>query len=166
MLAISMVAEASSRVTAAPQQSKMVPTLLAIRPQLQPDAIVISNISLQFLELYLATPKTELIGLNAFDPGGQFTDYHLARLYAKKAAGWSGPVPPVLFAGQHVDASEAKTLSDAIHSGRAAYLLVTRPEREDYADLLKDELSQLNTPFNLESVAQSDLIDLYRVTPR
>ena len=118
MLAISMVAEASSRISAAPQQSKMVPTLLAIRPQLQPDAIVISNISLQFLELYLATPKTELIGLNAFDPGGQFTDYHLARLYVKKAAGWSGPVPPVLFAGQHVDDSEVKTLSDAIHSGR------------------------------------------------
>ncbi len=166
MLAISMVAEAASRVTAAPQQSKMVPTLLAIRPQLQPDAIVISNISLQFLELYLIGPKTELVGLNAFDPGGQFTDYHLARLYVKKAAGWSGSVPPVLFGGPHINESEAKTLSDAIRSGRAAYLLVTRPEREDYADVLKDELSQLNTSFNLESIAQSDLIDLYRVTPR
>ena len=102
MLAISMVAETAGRVTATPPQSKMVPTLLAIRPQLQPDAIVISNISLQFLELYLATPKTELIGLNAFDPGGQFTDYHLARLYVKKAAGWSGSVPPVLFGGSQL----------------------------------------------------------------
>lgn len=166
MLAISMVAETSGRVIATPPQSKMVPTLLAIRPQLQPDAIVISNISLQFLELYLATPKTELVGLNAFDPNGNFTDYHLARLYVKKGAGWADPVPPVLFVGPHLDDGEAKRLRDAIHSGRPAYLLMTAPERQDYADLLKDELNQLSTSFNLDAVAQSDLIDLYRLTPR
>ena len=90
MLAISMVAETAGRVTATPPQSKMVPTLLAIRPQLQPDAIIISNISLQFLELYLATPKTELIGLNAFDPGGQFTDYHLGAAVCEKGRGMVG----------------------------------------------------------------------------
>ncbi len=166
MLAISMVAETSGRVIATPPQSKMVPTLIAIRPQLPPNAVVVSNISLQFLELYLASPKTELVGLNAFDPNGNFTDYHLARLYVKKGAGWADPVPPVLFVGPHLDDGEAKRLRDAIHSGRPAYLLMTAPERQDYADLLKDELSQLNTPFNLESIAQSDLIDLYRVTPR
>jgi hypothetical protein len=43
---------------------------------------------------------------------------------------------------------------------------MTRPEREDYADLLKDELSQLNASFTLDSIAQSDVIDLYRLTPR
>jgi 4-amino-4-deoxy-L-arabinose transferase-like glycosyltransferase len=166
MLAISIVAETAGRITATPSQSKMVPTLAAVRTQLQPDAIVISNISLQFLELYLARPKTELVGLNAFDPGGKFTDYHLARLYAKKSAGWNGPVPPALFAGPHIDESEAKALGDAMRSGRPAYLLVTAPERQDYADLLKDELSQLNGPFTVDPIARSDLIDLYRLTPR
>ncbi len=166
MLTVSLMAETAGRITTPPSQSKMVPTLLAVRAQLQPDAIVISNISLQFLELYLARPRTELVGLNAFDPGGQFTDYHLARLYAKKAAGWNGPVPPVLFAAPHLDESETKILADAMRSGRPAYLLVTAPEREDYGDLLKDEISQLSTSFNLESIARSDLIDLYRLTPR
>jgi len=166
MLAISMVAETTGRLTAAPAQSKIVPTLLAIGPQLQPDAIVISNISLEFLELYLSKPKTELIGLNAFDPGGQFTDYHLARLYVRKAAGWTGSVPPVLFGGSQLYDAEAKTLIDAMRAGRPAYLLITRPERDDYADLLKDELTQLNASFNLDSIAQSDLIDLYHLTPR
>jgi 4-amino-4-deoxy-L-arabinose transferase-like glycosyltransferase len=166
MLAISMAAETGSRMTATPAQSKMAPTLLAVRSQLQPDAIVISNVSLQFLELYLARPKTELVGLNAFDPGGQYTDYHLARLYVKKSAGWSGPVPPVLFAGPHINDSEAKTLADSMHKGRAAYLLMTAPERQDYADLLKDEISQLNGSFTVDQIARSDLIDFYRITPR
>ena len=166
MLAISMVAETAGRVSATPAQSKMVPTLLAIRSQLQSDAIVISNISLQFLELYVARPKTELVGLNAFDPGGKFTDYHFARLYVKKAAGWAGPVPPVLFGGPHIDDREAKTLGDAMRSGRAAYLLLNTPERQDYADLLKDEISQLDASFTLDAIAQSDQVDLYRLTPR
>jgi 4-amino-4-deoxy-L-arabinose transferase-like glycosyltransferase len=166
MLAVSLVAETVGRTTTTPPQSKMVPTMLAIRSQLQPDAIVISNIALQFLELYVAKPRTEFIGLNAFDPGGQFTDYHLARLYAKKAAGWTGPVPPVLFAGPQIDDGEARTLGDAMRSGRPAYLLVTAPERQDYADLLKDEIAQLNTSFNVESIARSDLVELYRLTPR
>ena len=166
MLTGSLLVETAGRITTTPPESKMVPTLLAIRSRLQPDAIVISNISLQFLELYVAKPKTELVGLNAFDPGGKFTDYHLARLYAKKAAGWDGPAPPVLFAGPRMDDAEAKTLSDAIRSGRPAYLLMTAPERQDYADLLKDELAQLNTSFTVDSIARSDLIDLYRLTPR
>ncbi len=166
MLAVSIVTETAGRVTATPSQSKMVPAMLAIRSQLQPGAIVVSNISLQFLELYVAKPKTEFVGLNAFDPGGQFTDYHLARLYAKRAAGWSGPVPPVLFAGPHIDDTEVKTLGDAIRSGRPAYLLMAAPERQDYADLLKDEIAQLNASFTVDSIAQSDLIDLYRLTPR
>jgi hypothetical protein len=166
MLAISLLAETGGRISAPPSQSKMVPTLVAIRAQLPPDAIVVSNISLQFLELYLANPKMELIGLNAFDPGGKFTDYHLARLYAKKSAEWIGPIPSVLFAGPHVDDAETKILGDSMRAGRPAYLLMYAPEGQEYADLLKDELGQLNTSFNVESIARSDLIDLYRLTPR
>jgi 4-amino-4-deoxy-L-arabinose transferase-like glycosyltransferase len=166
MLAFSLLAETGSRIGTPPPQSKMVSTLLAVRERLQPNAIVISNISLQFLELYLATPKTELIGLNAFDPGGKFTDYHVARLYAKKAAGWTGPVPPVMFAGPHLEDAEAKTVGAAVRSGRPAYLLMAAPESQDYADLLKDEISQLSSSFKLESIAQSDQVELYRLTPQ
>ena len=166
MLAISLLAETTARIAAPPQHSKMVPTLLAIDSQLEPNAILVSNISLLFLDLYATKADTELVGLNAFDPGGEFTDYHLARLYSKKAAGWAGPVPPVLFAGPHIDERELKSLTDAIHAGRPAYLLMTPPERPDYADLLKDELAQLGASFNLESVAHSDSADLFRVTPR
>lgn len=166
MLAFSLLAETSSRLTASPVQSKMVGTLLEVQAQLPPDAIVVSNVSLQFLELYVATPKTKLVGLNAFDPGDRFTDYHLARLYAKKATGWNGPVPPVLFASQHIDDGEAKTLADAIRSGRPAYLLMTAPEHQDYADLLKDELAQISASFNLEPFARSDSVEMYRLTPR
>jgi hypothetical protein len=166
ILAFSLLAETSSRIAATPQESKVVGTLRAVQAELPPDAIVVSNVSLQFLELYLAKPKTELIGLNAFDPGERFTDYHLARLYAKKASGWSGPVPPVLFASQHIDDAEAKSLADTIRSGRSAYLLMAAPEHPDYGDLLKDELAQLSTPFNLEPSARSETIEVYRITPR
>jgi hypothetical protein len=166
MLAVSLLAETAGRITATPSQSRMVPMLAAVRAQLQPDAILISNISLQFVELYLAGPKTELVGLNAFDPGGKFTDYHLARLYAKKSSDWIGPVPPVLFTGPHIDDAELKTLGDAMRSGRSAYLLITAAERQDYADLLKDEISQLNGAFTVDPIARTDLIDLYRLKPR
>ena len=43
---------------------------------------------------------------------------------------------------------------------------MTAPERQDYADLLKDEIAQVSASFNLDSIARSDLIDLYRLTPR
>jgi 4-amino-4-deoxy-L-arabinose transferase-like glycosyltransferase len=166
MLAISVVAETGARTAAPPQHSKMVPTLLAMDSHLEPNAIVVSNISLLFLDLYMAKTKTEFIGLNPYDPGGEFTDYHLARLYSKKAAGWPGPVPAVLFAGPHMDDAEVKSLIDAIHAGRPAYLLMTPPERADYADLLKDELGQVSASFNLDAVAHSDSADLFRLTPR
>ncbi len=40
MLAVSILAETAGRISATPPQSKMVPTLLAIRPQLPSDAII------------------------------------------------------------------------------------------------------------------------------
>jgi hypothetical protein len=166
LLAFSIAAETAGRVSSTPPPSKMVPILFSIGDRLPADTTVVSNISLQFLELYLAKPKTELIGLNSLDPGGHFTDYHLSRLYVKKAAGWDGAVPPVLFAGNHLDDSVAKTISADARAGKPLFLLMNAPERQEYADILKDELTQLNTSFEVQPIAHSDLVELYRLTPR
>ncbi len=166
ILAFSMLAETASRVAVSPRPSKMAPALLGIGSLIEPDAAVVSNISLQFLELYLAKPRTTLIGLNSFDPGGEFTDYHLSRLYAKRSAGWRGPVPPVLFAGQRIDDAEVKSLTAAARGGKPVYLLMTAAENPDYADLIKDEADQLSVWFALDPVAQSDPVELYRLKPR
>jgi hypothetical protein len=166
MLAFSIAAETAGRISTTSPPSKMVPILLSVREQLPVDTIIVSNISLQFLELYMANPKTELIGLNSLDPGGRFTDYHLSRLYAKKASGWNGPVPPVLFTGNSLNDSVTKTISAEARAGKPLYLLMNAPERQEYADILKDELNQLNTPFEVQPIAHSDLVELYRLTPR
>ena len=166
MLAFSIATEAGSRAAATPRPSAMVPALVTIRAQLEPDAIVVSNISLQFLELYFAKPGTRLLGLNSFDPGEQFTDYHLARLYAKRGEGWKGRVPPVVFAGQRIDDAELKSLEDSARAGKPLYLLVAAPEHRAYADLLKDELTRLGDSFALEPIAQSDLLEFDRLKLR
>ena len=59
VLAVSIVAETADRVAASPAQSKMV-GMLCGPFSMPPGAIVVSNVSLQFLELYVATVKTEL----------------------------------------------------------------------------------------------------------
>ncbi len=166
ILALSVATETAGRVSSKPSRSRMVPALLGVRAQLPSDAIVVSNISLQFLELYLATAKTQLIGLNAFDPGGQFTDYHLSRLYTKRSEGWNGLPPPVLFAGQQIDNAEVKKLDEAARTGKSIYLLLNAPERQDYADLLKDELAQIEASFAINPIARSDLVELDRLSPR
>jgi hypothetical protein len=166
MLAFSVAVETGSRAAAPAQPSAMVPALVSIRTKLEPDATVVSNISLQFLELYLAGPRTRLAGLNSFDPGERFTDYHLARLYAKRAEGWNGAVPSVLFSGQHIDDAELKSLEDSARAGKPLYILITAPEHPAYADLLKDELTRVGDSFAIEPVAQSDLVELDRLKPR
>ncbi len=166
LLGLAIVIETASRVAVPPRPSEMVERLISIRKILPPRATIVSNISLEFLELYLAGPQTDLIGLTAFDPGERFTDYHLSRLYAKRAQGWNGPVPPVLFAGDRVDAATAKSLTAQANGGRGLYLLVAAPEQRKYADLLKDELSQLSADFSIEPIAQADILGLFRMRPR
>ena len=77
----------------------MVESLMSLDSSLPRDSTVVSNISLQFLDLYLGEDR-RYVGLNSLDPGERFTDYHLHRLYEKRAAGWNGPVPPVVFDGR------------------------------------------------------------------
>ena len=76
--------------------SRWIPRCRAMRPWS-------ATSPLQFLELYLRLAETtSSSGLNSLDkddPGERFTDYHLHRLYEKRAAGWNGPVPAVVFDG-------------------------------------------------------------------
>ena len=161
LLIISLVTELDVRLSAQPASSIMVTTLESADATLPPKAIVVSNISLQFLELYMARNRN-FVGLNSLDPGERFTDYHMHRLYEKKASGWDSPVPPVIFNGPEMS-QEADTL---ISAKIPIFLLIATPESEPYADILKSELDKLQTKFTLEQIAQNQVAQLYRLTPK
>jgi 4-amino-4-deoxy-L-arabinose transferase-like glycosyltransferase len=162
MLIISLGSEVAVRLNARPAESVMVPTLQSADSTLPQNAIVVSNISLQFLELYLPAENRRFIGLNSLDPGETFTDYHLHRLYEKRAAGWNGPIPPVVFDGPAMSAE-----ADALASAKTpVFLLIATPESQSYADILKTEFDQLQNIFSLEPVAQNRVAQLYRLTTK
>ena len=161
LLIISLVTELDVRLSAPPASSIMVPTLQSADATLPTKAIVVSNISLQFLELYMERNR-DFVGLDSLDPGERFTDYHLHRLYEKKASGWPGPVPPVIFNGPEMS-PEADTL---ISAKTPIFLLLATPESEQYAGELKRELDQLQTKFTLEPQTQNQAAQLYRLTPK
>jgi hypothetical protein len=124
---------------------------------------VVSNISLQFLELYMGEDR-RFVGLNSLDPGEHFTDYHLHRLYEKRAAGWNGAVPPVVFDGEQMSASVADSLVSTIGAKTPVYLLVAAPESDAYAEVLKTELDQLQQKFTIKPEFQNESIALYQLT--
>ena len=165
LLIISLGSEVAIRLSARPAQSVMVPTLQSADSTLPPNAIVVSNISLQFLELYLPAGRRSFIGLNSLDPGETFTDYHLHRLYVKRAAGWNGPIPPVVFDGAAMS-PEADALVSAIGAKTPVFLLIAAPESQQYADVLKGEFDGLQSKFGVEPVAQNRVAALYRLTTK
>jgi 4-amino-4-deoxy-L-arabinose transferase-like glycosyltransferase len=165
LLIISLGSEVAIRMSARPPESVMVPTLMSADSTIPPNAIVVSNMSLQFLELYLSSPNRRFVGLNSFDPGETFTDYHLHRLYEKRAAGWNGPVPPVVFDGAAMSA-EADSLASSIAAKTPVFLLIAAPESQQYADVLKGELDNLQSKFGIEPVAQNRVAALYRLTAK
>jgi dolichyl-phosphate-mannose-protein mannosyltransferase len=165
LLIISLGAEVVIRLSARPSESVMVPTLQSADSTLPPNAIVVSNISLQFLELYLPAPNRRFIGLNSLDPGETFTDYHLHRLYEKRAAGWNGPIPPVVFNGPAMSA-EAESLASEIGVKIPVFLILAAPESQQYADVLKSELDNLQSKFALEPISQNRATALYRLTTK
>src|SRR5208282_1992544 len=114
-----------------------------------PHATLASNSSLQSLELYLAAGDRRFVGLNSLDPDERFTDYHLHRLYEKRAAGWNGAVPPVVFDGEQMSA-EADSLASAIDAQTPVFVLIAAPESDDYAGVRKTELDQLQRKFAIE----------------
>jgi 4-amino-4-deoxy-L-arabinose transferase-like glycosyltransferase len=164
LLFVSLASEAAVRLSAQPAESVMVPALQSVDSRLPHGAIVVSNISLQFLELYLPGDNLNFVGLNSLDPGETFTDYHLHRLYEKRAAGWNGLVPPVVFDGDQISAAEADSLASAIGAKTPVFLLLAAPESQQYADVLKSELDSLQQKFAIQPLMQNEAIALYRLT--
>jgi hypothetical protein len=165
LLVISLASEVTARLNAQPASSAMVESLEEQDATLPRDATVVSNISLQFLELYLRSGDRRLVGLNSLDPGERFTDYHLHRLYEKRAAGWSGPVPAVVFDGEKMSPA-ADSLASAIDAKKPVFLLIAAPESQQYADVLKTELDQLQGKFAIEPVSQNEAVAVYRLSAR
>ncbi len=165
LLIVSLASEAAARLSVRPASSAMVATLGSLDSTLPRDATVVSNISLQFLELSMPAESRHFVGLNSLDPGEQFTDYHLHRLYEKRAAGWNGAVPPVVFDGSQMSA-EADSLASAIGAKTPVFLLIAAPESQDYAGVLKTELDQLQGKFTFEPELQTRQVALYRLTAR
>jgi len=166
LLVVSLASEAAVRLSAQPASSAMVDALQSLDSTLPADATVVSNISLQFLELYLPTDGRRFVGLNSLDPGEQFTDYHLHRLYEKRAAGWNGAVPPVVFDGQQPSPAEAASLASAVGGKAPVFVLLAAPESQDYAGALKSELDQLQQTFTIQPISQNDAVALYQLTAR
>jgi hypothetical protein len=165
LLVISLVTEMDVRLNAQPQGSQIVGDLESFDSTRPRDATVVSNISLQFLELYMPAENRHFVGLNSLDPGERFTDYHLHRLYEKRAAGWTGPIPPVIFEGPEMS-PESNSLASAIAAKTPVFLLLAAPETSQYADVLKGELDQLQSKFALELIAQDRVAALYRLTTK
>ena len=165
LLVVSLASEVGARLNAAPENSTMVASLEEQDSTLPPDATIVSNISLQFLDLYLGETRS-YVGLNSMDPGERFTDYHLHRLYEKRAAGWSGPVPPVVFDGEQMSASAADSIASAIDAKKPVFLILAAPESQQYADVLKGELDQMQAKFAIEPVTQNEAIAVYRLSAR
>jgi hypothetical protein len=165
LLIVSLTSEAGARLSVQPADFLIVDALESLDSTLPSDATVVSNISLQFLDLYLGETRS-YVGLNSLDPGERFTDYHLHRLYEKRAGGWSGPVPPVAFDGEQMSAAEADLLASAIGAKTPVFLLLAAPESQQYAGVLKGELDQLQGRFAVEPVSQSEAVAVYRLTAR
>jgi 4-amino-4-deoxy-L-arabinose transferase-like glycosyltransferase len=166
LLVISLASEAAVRMTAQPASSAMVEALQSLDSTLPRDATVVSNVSLQFLELYLSADGRRFVGLNSLDPGEQFTDYHLHRLYEKRAAGWNGAVPPVVFDGEQLSPAEAASLASAVGGKAPVFIFLAAPESQDYAEVLKSELDQLQQKFTVEPISQNEAVALYQLTVR
>ncbi|HYL60901.1 MAG TPA: glycosyltransferase family 39 protein [Candidatus Acidoferrales bacterium] len=163
LLAISLATEVSVRMNAIPADSAIVPALATVDSALPRNATVVTNISLQFLELYIPGDSRRFVGLNALDPGESFTDYHLRRLYDKRAAGWTGDVPPVVFDGAEMSRAQADVLAATLRAKTPVFLLLAAPESQQYSDLLRGEIDQLQSKFTLKPIAQNAAVALYQL---
>jgi hypothetical protein len=166
VLAAAIVVETVSRLTMPPPaQSEIVAEALAIRPRLK-NAVLVSDISLQWLELIAGGDGTEFVGLDSRLYGRSLNEKHLHWLYDKKSKGWPWPVPPtLLLPNGGLDLAEARQLADQDKQGRALYLLIAMPLTNDWVDVLKQELAEVHSFFSVEMIAQYPRLGLYRLSP-
>ncbi len=169
LLAAAIVVVTVSRLAAAAPPSKLVADVLTIRPRLR-NAVVVSDISLQWLELYAGGEQTEFVGLtNLFAPQakeGAPEDYHLFYLSLKKAEGWSGPIPPILLPDGILDPAQAGKLAEQDKQGRPVYLLLLGLASRGYFDEPEREFAQIDPYFTHETIAHYPELALYRLKPR
>jgi 4-amino-4-deoxy-L-arabinose transferase-like glycosyltransferase len=165
LLLIALATEISVRLSAEPQDSPTVESLQQIQAKISPRAPIVSNISLQFLELYIPGAARKFVALNSHDPGESFTDYHLNRLFAKRALGWDGPIPQVLFADDVMATAVVNGLNADARSADGAYLLLGAPESPDYATMLREQVDKLEAAFTLEPLLQNRSVGLFKLTP-
>jgi len=170
VIAGAIVVETVSRLASIPApQSKVVPEVLAIRPRLR-NAVVVSDISLQWLELYAGGEGTEFVGLNNLDTSllkdQVVTEYHLYLLYWKESEGWSGPIPPILFPGGKLDPAEVRKLAEEDKKGRPVYLLIVRPLTREWFGVLNQEFGEIDRYFTHEPIANYPEMALGRLKPR
>jgi 4-amino-4-deoxy-L-arabinose transferase-like glycosyltransferase len=149
-----------------PLQSKLVADVLAIRPRLR-HAVVVSDISLQWLELYAGGEGTEFVGLNSLYMGQvQYpTEYHLHLLYNKKSGGWSGPIPPILLPNGKLDPAEAGELAEQDKKGRPVYVLVMKPLTREWRNVFLGEAAETHRYFTITTIADYPEVGLYRLRP-
>lgn len=154
-----------SVLTAEPPRLKLVDDVLAMRPQLK-NAVVVSDISLQWLELIAPGERTEFVGLNNLLWVHRVMEEHLHLLYEKRSQGWSGPIPPILLPDGKLDLAEARKLADEDKKGRPVYLLLLIPTSYVWLNELNKEVAQIDGYFSLETVASDPEMALYRLKPR
>jgi len=166
VLSGAVLVETFSRLTAsAPAQSELVAEVQSIRPQLK-NAVLVSDISLQWLELIAGGEQTEFVGLDSDLYGRAVNEKHLSWLYQKRSKGWSGQVPPtLLLPGGKLDVAEASKLADDDKRGHPVYLLVAIPTNSQWLSVLKREFTEMDRYFLSETIARYPEVTLYRLKP-
>ncbi len=166
LLAGAILVDTGSRLATPPPPAKLVDDVLTMRPRLK-NAVVVSDISLQWLEIYAGGEGTEFVALNSLyaaetEPN---SEYHLRGLYDKKSEGSSLPIPPILLPGGELDLAEARKLADEDKKGRPVYLLVMMPQSDAWWDELKREFAEIDRRFSHETIADYREVGLYRLRP-
>ncbi len=166
LLALSLLTEAGARFVANPAPSAMAPALATLDHTMPPGAVFITNISLQFFDLYVDGAGRDVVALNYLDPGERFTDYHLHRLFDKRASGWTGALPSALFDGEAISKALLDSIQTALAARRTVLLVLAPPESADYADTLKRQLDAIQDRFDILPVGESPAFNVYQLGER
>jgi hypothetical protein len=166
VLAGAIVVETVSRLTTpVPRQSELVAEVQAFRPRLT-NAVLVSDISLQWLELIVGGEHTEFVGLSSNLYGRAVSEKHLSWLYQKKSKGWSGPVPPTLILPSGaLDPAQTRKLADDDKQGRPVYLLIAMPQTNQWFGVLRREFAEIDRSFSHEPIERQHEVALYRLKP-